>query len=149
MIRRSTGSPAQELADRTGELADRAADLAARAREDATPYVERMVAEASALVAAASPRVESAADTLSDALEDAGQRGSAAWGALRGDELAVPAPVRRWPWAVGAAVAGAAAGAFVASVLRRMGGSDADGAVDPAEVQAVVDRQERTAPPPA
>ncbi|MCW2713354.1 MAG: hypothetical protein JWN88_401 [Frankiales bacterium] len=48
--------------------------------------------------------------------------------------------VRRWPWALGAAVVGAAAGGAVAAVIRRVAGADAPDAQEPSELQAVVDR---------
>jgi len=57
---------------------------------------------------------------------------------------AVARPARRWPWALAATVAGAAAGAAVAGAARR--GQDRAGAVDPQQVQAVVDRPDGTAP---
>ena len=53
---------------------------------------------------------------------------------------AAPRPVRRWRWALAAAVAGAAAGAAVAYAVRRVEGQDAPGAVEPEQLQAVVDR---------
>ena len=53
--------------------------------------------------------------------------------------LAVQAPARRWPWAVGAAVLGAAAGAAVALAVRRLVGQDAPDAQDPEQLRAVVD----------
>jgi hypothetical protein len=56
---------------------------------------------------------------------------------LRGRQ--VP-PTRRWPWAVLAAVLGAAAGSAAAVVVRSLEGTDAPDAQDPDEVQAVVDR---------
>ena len=87
--------------------------------------------------------VASAVETVTGVLEDAGTRGGAAWTALRS-----PAPevvVRRWPWAVGAAVAGAAAGAVVALAFGRE--RDSDG-LDPEEVKAVVDRPAGAAEPP-
>ena len=55
-------------------------------------------------------------------------------------------PARRWPWAVAAVVAGGAAGAAVAYAVRRVEGVDSPEAVDPQEVQAVVDRPD-DAPP--
>ena len=51
-----------------------------------------------------------------------------------------PEPVRRWRWALAAAVVGAAAGAAVAYAVRRVEGQDAPGAVEPEQLQAVVDR---------
>ena len=55
---------------------------------------------------------------------------------LRGRELRS----RRWPWAVLAAVLGAAAGSAAAFAVRSLEGVDAPQAQDPDEVQAVVDR---------
>jgi len=46
---------------------------------------------------------------------------------------------RRWPWAVGAAVAGAAAGAAVAVAVRHLVGEDAPDALEPDQLRAVVD----------
>ena len=47
---------------------------------------------------------------------------------------------RRWPWAVLAAVLGAAAGSAAALVVRTLVGTDAPDAQEPDELQAVVDR---------
>ena len=47
---------------------------------------------------------------------------------------------RRWPWAVLAAVVGAAAGSAAAFAVRTLEGTDAPDAQEPDEVQAVVDR---------
>ena len=47
---------------------------------------------------------------------------------------------RRWPWAVLAAVLGAAAGSAAAVVVRFLEGTDAPDALDPDDLQAVVDR---------
>lgn len=49
-----------------------------------------------------------------------------------------PVP-RRWPWAAGAAVLGAAAGAGLVAVLRRVVGEDAPDAQEPDDLQAVID----------
>jgi hypothetical protein len=57
-------------------------------------------------------------------------------------------PSRRWPWALAATVAGAAAGGAVAYAVRRVQGQDRPGAVEPEQVRAVVDRPE-DAPPAA
>ena len=54
-------------------------------------------------------------------------------------------PARRWPWALGATVAGALAGAAVAYVVRRVEGQDSPEAVEPEELLAVVDRPDDTA----
>ena len=99
-----------------------------------------------AVVAVRSPLVLSAVETVTGVLEDAGSRGSAAWAALRapGAELV---PARRWPWALGAAVAGAAAGAVVALAIGRVRTSDGADALEPEDVRAVVDRTEGGPPP--
>ena len=59
------------------------------------------------------------------------------------------APARRWPWALAATVAGAAAGAAVAYAVRRVEGTDRPGAVEPEQVRAVVDRPHDDPGPPA
>jgi hypothetical protein len=53
-----------------------------------------------------------------------------------------PPAARRWPWALLAAVLGAAAGSAAAVVVRSLEGTDAPDAQEPDEVQAVVDRPE-------
>ena len=53
---------------------------------------------------------------------------------------------RRWPWAVGAAVLGAAAGGAIAKLVHHLGGVDAPDAQDPGDLQAVVDRPRPAAP---
>ena len=73
-------------------------------------------------------------------LEETVVRGTAALDALAGRPVRPPAAARRWPWAVLAAVTGAAAGAAVVLLLRRIEGEDAPGAQEPHELQAVVDR---------
>ena len=73
-------------------------------------------------------------EVLEGVVEDARGRGVEVVGALTGRR-----PARRWPWAVGAAVAGAAAGAGVALVMQKVLGQDAPGAQDPSELLAVVD----------
>ncbi len=78
---------------------------------------------------------------LDDVLEAGTVRGDAALTALRGHRVGPPVAVRRWPWAVGAAVLGAAAGAAVALFVGRLlMGRDAPDAQDPADLEAVVDR---------
>lgn len=74
------------------------------------------------------------------ALDEARVRGGAAWDALRGERVGPPTAARRWPVALTAAIAGAAAGAAVALVLRRLRTQDAPGALEPEQVEAVVDR---------
>jgi hypothetical protein len=56
---------------------------------------------------------------------------------------------RRWPWALAATVAGATAGAAVAYAVRRLEGQDCPGAVEPEQLQAVVDRPDDEVVPPA
>lgn len=108
--------------------------------------------------AAAAPRVGSAVETAVEAgstaaagaaravgeaasgfLAEPGVRLVAAADALRGARVGPPVAVRRWPWAVGAAVAGAAVGAGIAWLVQRVGGADAPGAQEPHELRAVVD----------
>ena len=54
---------------------------------------------------------------------------------------------RRWPWALLAAVLGAAGGAAVASLVRQRVGADAPGAQEPHQLRAVVDRPAPPEPP--
>lgn len=83
-----------------------------------------------------------------EVLEAGLQRGDAALTALRGQRVGPPMAVRRWPWAVGAAVLGAAAGAAVALLVGRLVvGRDAPDAQDPSDLQAVVDRDVPEASP--
>ena len=130
-------------------------ELTARVREQAEPRLERV---ATTVTTTAAPLVVRAAETatplaaraaesagpvvvtLSDALGTSRVRGAAAWDALRGGPVGPPIAVRRWPWAVGAAVLGAAAGAVVALLVGRLQGQDAPGAQDPEDLEAVVDR---------
>ena len=55
----------------------------------------------------------------------------------------------RWPWALAATVAGAVAGAAVAYAVRRVEGEDRPDAVEPEQLQAVVDRPDDEVAPPA
>jgi hypothetical protein len=73
-------------------------------------------------------------------LDEARLRTGAAWDALRGGPVEAPIGHRRWPVALVAALAGAAGGAAVALVLRRLRTTDAPDAVDPEQLEAVVDR---------
>jgi hypothetical protein len=79
-------------------------------------------------------------DDVIDALEEARVRGGAAWDALRGERVGPPVASRRWPVALGAALAGAAAGVAVAVALRRLRTQDPPGALEPEQLEAVVDR---------
>jgi hypothetical protein len=83
---------------------------------------------------------ENAADDVEAALQEAALRGGAAWDALRGERVGPPVAVPRWPWALAAAIAGAAAGVAVAVAIRRVAGADRPDALDPEDVEAVIDR---------
>ena len=74
------------------------------------------------------------------ALDEARNRGGAAWDALRGERVGPPVARRRWPVGLAAAVAGAAAGVAVAIALRRLRAGDPPDAQEPEELLAVVDR---------
>ena len=92
-------------------------------------------------------RVEDATELLGEVVDASLVRGGAALDALRGGPVGPPVAVRRWPWAVAAAVLGAAAGAGVAHLVGRIVGQDAPDAQEPEELQAVVDRAPETASP--
>ena len=78
---------------------------------------------------------------LGEVVDDALVRGDAALTALRGERVGPPLAVRRWPWAVAAALLGAAAGAAAAQLLGRLLlGQDAPDAQEPEDLEAVVDR---------
>jgi len=85
-------------------------------------------------------RRPSARGLLQEAVHTSRVRGGAARAALRGSRVGPPAAVRRWPWALAAAILGAAAGSGVAVLVRRLEGEDAPDAQDPSELEAVVDR---------
>jgi len=86
-------------------------------------------------------------EVLGEVLDASLVRGGAALDALRGSRVGPPVAIRRWPWALAAAVVGAAAGAGVAYVVGRVVGRDAPDAQEPEDVQAVVDRAPETASP--
>ena len=90
---------------------------------------DRVTATTAAQDAAA--LVQQWAGVLEGVVEDGRDRAAAL--------LAAQPPARRWPWAVGAAVLGAAAGAAVAVAVRRVVGQDAPDAQDPEQLRAVVD----------
>ena len=76
-----------------------------------------------------------------EVLETGAVRGDAALTALRGGRVGPPLAVRRWPWAVAAAVLGALVGVAAAQLLGRLLlGQDAPGAQEPEDLEAVVDR---------
>ena len=85
-------------------------------------------------------RRRSAGGSLQRAVQTSRVRGGAAGTALRGSRVGPPTAVRRWPWALAAAILGAAAGSGVAVLVRRLEGQDAPDAQDPSELEAVVDR---------
>jgi hypothetical protein len=77
--------------------------------------------------------VKQLGEVLEGVVEDGRERALSAFGRT-------PPPKRsRWPWAAGAVVAGAAAGAAVAFAVRRLVGQDAPGAQEPDQLRAVVD----------
>ena len=119
-------------------VADRAGEFASRARDGAVPLVDRVLESAGEFSHAAAPVLGSAVETVSGVLDETLVRGGAAFGALRGQRLSQP--VRRWPWALGALVAGAAAGAGAALLVRRIHPPDAPNAQEPHELKAVVDQ---------
>jgi hypothetical protein len=78
-----------------------------------------------------------------EVLDTSRVRGGAAWRSLRGGPVRPPIGARRWPWALGAAVLGAAAGALTARLAGRLLlGRDLPGAQAPEDLEAVVDRGE-------
>ena len=92
--------------------------------------------------------LEQARDELAALAGTAAVRSGAAVEALRGGPVRAPVGVRRWPWAVVAAVAGAAAGAGTALLLQRVLGTDAPDAQEPEDLEAVVDRPVPDQPAP-
>ncbi len=72
---------------------------------------------------------------LEGVLEEALDRGTEVWDAVRGYRR----PQRRWTWAVGSAAAGAAVAVAVTVLVRRLRTQDAPGAQEPEQVRAVVD----------
>ena len=81
-----------------------------------------------------------AAEVVGEVLDLSVVRTGAALDALRGGPVRPPVGVSRWPWAVAAAVVGAAAGAATAMLVGRLIGEDAPGAQAPEDLEAVVDR---------
>ncbi|MBC7372906.1 MAG: hypothetical protein H7323_02820 [Frankiales bacterium] len=140
MRRRSTQElavrRASELVETVGE---RAGVLAQDLTQRAGPLRDRVFEGAGELAETAGPLVGAAAETVSGVLEEARERGGAAWDVLRGERVGPPLAVRRWPWALGAAVAGAVAGAVAVKLLRTIAPADAPGAQAPHELRAVVD----------
>ncbi|MCW2613012.1 MAG: hypothetical protein JWN08_6, partial [Frankiales bacterium] len=102
---RAVSGAAVAAADRAGELShraregagplyDRVVDSAGELAARTGPLVERVSGSASELAVAAAPVVGSAVETVSGVLEDALERGGAAWDALRGDRVGPPVAVR-------------------------------------------------------
>jgi hypothetical protein len=140
----STGAAAQ----RAGEVLQRAGSALESRSAAAAPTwgaaVEQAVGDASTAVVdvlsgPVAGTLGAAADVARGLLEEPRVRGGAAVDALRGATVRPPAAARRWPWALGAALLGAAAGAAVAYLVRRVEGQDAPGAQEPHELRAVVD----------
>ena len=128
------------MTERANDLGGRAGELTSRAYAEAAPHVERVAETAAPLVGAAVVKAAPLVESVSDALETSLVRTGAALDALRGGPVAAPVGVRRWPWAVTAAVVGAAAGAAAALLVGRLIGQDAPDAQAPEDVEAVVDR---------
>jgi hypothetical protein len=154
----TAGSTAASAALAAGTSAGAAARAAGTTLGRAGTALEQRSATAAPAVGAA---VGSAVDTVghvagaltetvSGLLEEPGVRVGAAVEALRGGRVGPPLAVRRWPWAVGAAVAGAALGAAAAWLIQRLQGTEAPDAQEPHELRAVVDRPGTgTTPSPA
>ncbi len=122
-----------------------AAPFVESVREQAGPALEQLATHAEAVgarvahelpVAAAltSAAATQAAGSAEQAWDLSRHRGTAAWSALRGEPVTLSS--RRWPWAIVAALGGAAAGAGVAYGMRSRAGS----ATADEEVVAVIDR---------
>lgn len=119
---------APSVGSAVGRGVETAVETASTARELAGRFAAVAAAVAGELV-----------HTVQGLVEEPGVRGAAALNALRGVPVGPPLGRRRWPWAVAAAVAGAAAGGAVAYALRKVEGTDAPDAQEPHELQAVVD----------
>ena len=84
--------------------------------------------------------LEDARERADAILTEASLRGGAAWDALRGERVGPPIAAPRWPWALAAAVVGAATGVALALAVRRLDRPDAPDAQDPEDLEAVIDR---------
>jgi hypothetical protein len=84
--------------------------------------------------------LEDAREKADAIFSEAALRGGAAWDALRGERVGPPIAAPRWPWALAAAVLGAAGGVAVALAVRRLDRPDAPDAQDPEDLEAVIDR---------
>jgi len=134
------------------DVTDGAREVVVRVRSSAEPIAHDMAEGARDLsvraLTAAEPVAERLVERAGEALDISLIRGGAALLALRGGPVGPPLGRRRWPWALGAALLGAAAGAVVAVVVSRVVPSDAPDAQEPEDVEAVVDldRPATTAP---
>lgn len=125
------------------DVTEGARELAVRVRNSAEPVAHDVAEGARDLsvraLTAAEPVAERVVERVGEALDTSLSRGGAALLALRGAPVGPPLSHRRWPWAVGAALLGALAGAAVAMVVSRVVPSDAPDAQEPEDVEAVVD----------
>lgn len=159
----SAGIAAGAAAQRAGAAVTRAGSTLEHQGRASAPAVGAAVGTAVEAVLEAASAARGAADRLSAVasstagglagtvtgfVDEPGVRGLAALDVLRGVPVGPPAARRRWPWAVLAALLGAAAGVAIATTARRLQGSDAPGAQEPHELRAVVDLpQDGQAPP--
>lgn len=104
-----------------------------RRRRGAASSADRAVSELAHALREARTGLTHVPDVLEGVLEDAADRRHSVVDVLGGRRR------RRWPWTAGAAAAGAAAGAGAVLLLRRLVGQDAPDALEPEELQAVVD----------
>lgn len=144
---RAAGTRTGQAARRTASAVDRAGAVLEERSGSVAPALGTAVGSAVAAggdaledVVGGTVQVAGAVrETVSGLLEEPGVRLGAALDALRGQRVGPPLAVRRWPWALGAALLGAAAGGAAAWLLQRLQGTDAPGAQEPDELEAVVD----------
>jgi hypothetical protein len=149
------GTSAGVAAQRAGAALARAGTVLERQSTETAPAlgaavgsaVETAVERMTGVADRVGTVVESVGSTVGGLVEEPGARGGAALDALRGARVGPPVAVRRWPWALGAALLGAAAGAAAALLVHRLQGSDAPGAQEPHELRAVVDLPADGPPP--
>ena len=94
------------------------------------PRVDERVLHVEHVPAREGAAVRQVVDALEGVVED---------GRARAGTALATSGARRWPWSVGAALLGAAAGAAVVLLARRVVGEDAPDAQEPEQLQAVVD----------
>ena len=137
---RSGGSTAGTAATTAGTALQRAGAVLETSSASAAPAVGAAVGTAvGTAVDTLADVAEQVADTVGGFLEEPAVRGGAALDALLGRRVTPPVAARRWPWALGAALLGAAAGTAVGLLLQRLQRVDAPGAQEPHELRAVVD----------